>query len=114
THNPHSLASQKGDMLRSMDFINKLKTLQPNVLLRPVPGVPHKAYYGAEVGGQFTLISGGEYPIMPEWSIIQDFYENVPTISPLRIKDKEGIELEHFTPEIAPFTKIKTAYQEKV
>ena len=76
--NPTDPEQQKGNGLQTSVFIKKLKHLIPNIHWLINPHYKDKC-------GIFLVkrqIASGEYPFMPEWSVLTETYELLPTTSP--------------------------------
>ena len=106
--NPTIPERQKGNPLTTIKFVNKVKKILPYVhwVLNP----HHSDKFGLFLKGkQFT---SGEYPSMPEWSILEITYEEMPTISPETFTTKEGFKRELFHPGIPPMQRTPAGFRE--
>ena len=99
---------QRGNGLQTTDFVKKLKRLIPNIhwLINP--------HYEDKCGIflRRKQIASGEYPFMPEWSILTETYEVLPTTSPEHVLTKEGYKRELFRPGIPTMREVPAGVRE--
>ena len=110
---PHDPEAQYGKILHAYDFMRALQTIVPGAYLKPAG--KKAALYCVRFMDQDVEICGGGFPHLPEWSILEPFYEEFPTISNKVVEaDDGGIPTEVFTPEMDPFQRVHTSSIEVV
>lgn len=108
--NPNDFNHQKGRILSSFTFIEKLQTVCPRAVLVPLGG--SKAHYGIAMLDKFQLICRGEFPTMIEWSQLVPWQEKLPVAGKTFKDNDTGVPYEAYEPGM-PFEKVvHTSYME--
>lgn len=88
---------QAGRVLTAEAFFKRLKKLLPNAYGVRHPRFEHKSVFGLVLpDGTQVHVSPGEFPNMPEWSILEVRQKLVPVVSPHKLHTGDGIPIEYF------------------
>ena len=105
---PTNLMLQMGSSMFTRDFVKKLKPILPSLVWEVHPKKKDKSlFYHHD-----KLITIGDFPWMPEWSVFQQSYERLPAHSPDTIITKEGYEVEYFHPGVPTMETVAVGFFE--
>ena len=107
---PTNAERQKGRQMSVDDFGAKLRKVVPEVSWAIHPYKFDKSVF--MIGSERKHIVCGEYPVMPEWSVLTPVYEDFPAHSPITIPSKDGIPIEVFHPGIPLVNRVPTSFTE--
>lgn len=100
-HDATNSEQQQSSILAAEAFAKRLGKLVPNLRAWKHPRYTDKVCFGLTLDRKDVLhISSGEFPYMPEWSTFRIEKELFPNISPKKLYSREGVPIEHFTPDI--------------
>lgn len=100
-HDATDAEQQEGRALTTEAFAKRLGKIVPNLHVFRHPYHENKACFGVTLAGKDILhISTTEFPRIPEWSVFEVQKEWFPAISPKKLYSRDGVPIEHFTPDI--------------
>lgn len=107
---PNEFNHQKGLIMSSFTFIQKLQTMCPRAVVVPIG--PDKAHYGLGMLDKFQLICRGEFPEMIEWSQLIPWQDKLPVRGKIFKDSDTGVPYEAYEPGM-PFERVvHTSYME--
>lgn len=107
---PNEFNHQKGRIMLSVAFMQKLQTVCPRAVVVPIG--PTKAHYGLGMLDKFQLICRGEFPEMIEWSQLIPWQDKLPVRGKIFKDSDTGVPYEAYEPGM-PFERVvHTSYME--
>ena len=104
---PTNPERQKGQQMMTQDFVARLKRLLPEMYWFLNPDHDNIAIF------RHGLTSvPGMFPVMPEWSIVKFFYEEMPVEATKHIETAEGYKIPVYTPDTPPSQLVPTSFLE--
>ena len=112
SEDPTNEERQVGQRLSTEAFIKRLKSILPNIHWMINPHYSDKFGLFTGWGIEARQIASGEYPWMPEWSVLEATHELLPTTSPETVLTKEGYRREIFRPGIPTMREVPSGLKE--
>ena len=109
---PTSKEHQKGHGLMTVEFHRRVKKLVPNLYVHQHSTVISKCVFWLGNDRNREQICPGEWPWMPEWSVLETVMQQLPAHSPEFLMTKEGYKVEHFRPGIPTMIETPVSFRE--
>ena len=88
---PTSKEHQKGSGLMTVEFHRRLKKIVPTICVYQHSTVSSKCVFWLGNGPTRRQVCPGEWPWMPEWSVLETVIQELPAHSPEFLLTKEGL-----------------------
>ena len=109
---PTDKEHQKGTGLMAIEFHRRLKKLVPSIRVHRHSTIISKCVFWLGDGLAREQVCPGEWPWMPEWSVLETVMQELPAHSPEFLTTKEGYKIEHFRPGIPAMMKVPVSFRE--
>ena len=109
---PTSKEHQKGNGLMTVEFHRRLKKLVPNLYVHQHSTILGKCIFWLGSGLTREQVCPGEWPWMPEWSVLETVTQELPAHSPEFLTTKEGYKVELFRPGIPAMIETPVSFRE--
>ena len=109
---PTSKERQKGKGLMVVELHRRLKKLVPSLYVYRHSTILDKCVFWIGDGLAREQVCPGEWPWMPEWSVLETVMQQLPAHSPEFVFTKEGYKVEHFRPGIPTMVETPVSFRE--
>ena len=109
---PTDKEKQKGTGLMTIEFHRRLKKLIPSICVERHSKIIGKCVFWLGNGLMREQVCPGEWPWMPEWSVLETVMQELPAHSPEFVRTKEGYKVEIFRPGIPTMMKVPVSFKE--
>ena len=103
---------QKGNGLMTVEFQRRLKKLVPGICVERHSTIIGKCVFWLGNGLMREQVCPGEWPWMPEWSVLETVTQQLPAHSPEFVRTKEGYKVEIFRPGIPAMREVPVSFKE--
>ena len=96
----------------TIEFHRRLKKIVPTIYIHQHSTIPDKCVFWLGNGPTRRQVCPGEWPWMPEWSVLETVVQELPAHSPEFLLTKEGYKVEHFRPGIPTMIRTPVGFRE--